>query len=126
MDPLKSKQDVVRCTLCETSVAIMYCEGCYIHTCKDCVENHFSDSSKLHNVVPLNQYLSTPMYPKCKKHPTKRCELHCDQCDLPICAKCISFKSHSGHIKVDIHKNFEIKTEKLQKDFARIREIHLS
>nr|XP_034329582.1 uncharacterized protein LOC117690203 [Crassostrea gigas]XP_034329583.1 uncharacterized protein LOC117690203 [Crassostrea gigas] len=120
MDPWNSAQDVVRCTLCQDSVAPMYCEVCHIHLCKDCVETHFSDSSKVHNVVPLKQYLTTLNYPKCRKHPTKQCELHCEQCDIPICAKCISTKKHLGHIQVDIFQSFENKTEILQKDLQEL------
>ncbi|XP_052703123.1 uncharacterized protein LOC128179652 [Crassostrea angulata] len=120
MDPRNSAQDVVRCTLCQDSVAPMYCEVCHIHLCKDCVETHFSDSSKVHKVVPLKQYLTTLNYPKCRKHPTRQCELHCEQCDIPICVQCISSKKHLGHIQVDILKTLESKTEQLQKDFQEL------
>nr|XP_034316154.1 tripartite motif-containing protein 2-like [Crassostrea gigas]XP_034316155.1 tripartite motif-containing protein 2-like [Crassostrea gigas]XP_034316156.1 tripartite motif-containing protein 2-like [Crassostrea gigas]XP_034316157.1 tripartite motif-containing protein 2-like [Crassostrea gigas]XP_034316159.1 tripartite motif-containing protein 2-like [Crassostrea gigas] len=119
MDPWNSAQDVVRCTLCQDSVAPMYCEVCHIHLCKDCVEKHFSDSSKVHKVVPLKQYLTTLNYPKCRKHPTKQCELHCEQCDIPICAQCISGE-HLGHKPVDILKTFESKTEKLLQDLQEL------
>ncbi|XP_065923959.1 E3 ubiquitin-protein ligase TRIM71 [Magallana gigas] len=119
MDPWNSAQDVVRCTLCQTSIAPMYCEVCHIHLCGNCVETHFSDSSKVHNVVPLKQYLTTLNYPKCRKHPTKQCELHCEQCDIPICAQCISGE-HLGHKPVDILKTFESKTEKLLKDLQEL------
>ncbi|XP_052681793.1 uncharacterized protein LOC128162587 [Crassostrea angulata] len=98
----------------------MYCEVCHIHLCKDCVETHFSDSSKVHNVVPLKQYLTTLNNPKCRKHPTKQCELHCEQCNIPICAKCISSGKHSGHKKIDIFQSFEIKTEDLHKDLQEL------
>ncbi|XP_052706888.1 uncharacterized protein LOC128182331 [Crassostrea angulata] len=120
MDPRNSAQDVVRCTLCQYSVAPMYCEVCHIHLCKDCVEKHLSDSSVVHNVVPLKQYLTTLSYPKCRKHPTKQCELHCEQCVIPICVQCISSKKHLGHIQVDILTTFESKTEKLQKDLQEL------
>ncbi|XP_052706887.1 tripartite motif-containing protein 2-like [Crassostrea angulata] len=120
MDPRNSAQDVVRCTLCQDSVAPMYCEVCHIHLCKDCVETHLSDSSKVHKVVSLKQYLTTLNYPKCRKHPTKQCELHCEKCDFSICAQCISSKKHLGHIQVDILKTFESKSEKLLKDLQEL------
>ncbi|XP_052702911.1 E3 ubiquitin-protein ligase TRIM71-like [Crassostrea angulata] len=120
MDPLYSLQDLVRCSLCETSETSMYCKICHIHLCKDCVEKHFSDSSKVHNVVPLKQYLTTLNSPKCRKHPKKQCELHCEQCDIPICAKCISSGKHSGHNQVGIFQSFDNKTEILQKDLQEL------
>ncbi|XP_052705859.1 E3 ubiquitin-protein ligase TRIM71-like [Crassostrea angulata] len=120
MDPRNSAQDVVRCTLCQDSVAPMYCEVCHIHLCKDCVETHLSDSSKVHKVVSLKQYLTTLNNPKCRKHHEKQCELHCEQCDIPICAKCISSGKHSGHKKIDIFQSFEIKTGILGKDLQEL------
>ncbi|XP_052681779.1 E3 ubiquitin-protein ligase TRIM71-like [Crassostrea angulata] len=120
MDPWNSAHDVVRCTLCQESVAPMYCEVCHTHLCKDCVEEHFSDSSKVHEVVSLKQDLTTLNNPKCRKHPTKQCELHCEQCDIPICAECISSGKHLGHKQVDMFQRFENKTEILQKDLQEL------
>nr|XP_022310756.1 tripartite motif-containing protein 2-like [Crassostrea virginica] len=59
MDPRYSAQDVVRCALCRDAVAPLYCNVCHTHLCKDCAEKHFSDKSKVHTVVPLEQFLST-------------------------------------------------------------------
>ena len=59
MDPRHSAQDAVRCALCRDAVAPMYGNVCHTHLCGECVEKHFSDKSKLHNVVPLEQFLST-------------------------------------------------------------------
>lgn len=114
MDPLYSLQDLARCILCETSETTMYCEICYVHLCKDCVEKHSSDSSKVHKVVPLKQYLTTLDYPKCKKHPIKQCKLHCEQCDFPICEQCVSSKKHFWHKQIEI-----LKKQKARKKFYR-------
>ena len=115
MDPQHSAQDVVRCALCRDAVAPMYCSVCHTHLCGDCVEKHFSDKSKVHNVVPLEQFLSTLNYPKCPTHLTHQCELHCEHCDIPIIASCISSGKHVGHKQVDIFENFENKKEILKR-----------
>ncbi|XP_078320365.1 uncharacterized protein LOC111112568 [Crassostrea virginica] len=120
MDPRHSAQDVVRCALCRDAVAPVYCNVCHTHLCKDCVENHFSDKSKVHNVVPLEQFLSTLNYPKCPTHPTKQCELQCEQCDISICTSCISSGKHIGHKAVDIFEDFESKKEVLRKDLEEL------
>nr|XP_022308239.1 E3 ubiquitin-protein ligase TRIM36-like [Crassostrea virginica] len=120
MDPRHSAQDVVRCAMCRDAVAPMYCSVCHTHLCKDCVEKHFSDKSKVHTVVPFEQFLSTLNYPKCSTHPTKQCELHCEQCDIPICSSCISSGKHNGHKAVDIFEDFESKKEVLRKDLEEL------
>lgn len=117
MDRRYSAQDVVRCSLCITSVAPMYCEVCHVHLCKDCVEKHLSDLFKVHNVVSFKQYITTLKYPKCKKHPIELCKRLCEECDIPICDRC---EKHSGHLNVDIIEHFKSKKEVLQKDLREL------
>ncbi|XP_078321299.1 uncharacterized protein LOC144621589 [Crassostrea virginica] len=120
MDPRYSAQDVVRCALCRDAVAPLYCNVCHTHLCGDCVEKHFSDKSKVHNVVPLEQFLSTLNYPKCPTHPTKQCELQCEQCDIPICTSCISSGKHIGHKQLEMFADFENKKEVLRRDLQEL------
>nr|XP_022305039.1 uncharacterized protein LOC111112036 isoform X1 [Crassostrea virginica] len=120
MDPRHSAQDVVRCALCRDAVAPLYCNVCHTHLCGDCVEKHFSDKSKVHNVVPLEQFLSTLNYPKCSTHPAKQCELQCEQCDIPICTSCISSGKHIGHKQLEIFADFESKKEVLRRDLQEL------
>lgn len=79
------------------------------------------DETKEHRVLPIKQRF-TPNYPKCSKHATKICELHCDQCDIPICVHCVSSGDHLGHRAVDILKNFERVKEKLRNDLQELEE----
>nr|XP_022305047.1 uncharacterized protein LOC111112040 [Crassostrea virginica]XP_022305048.1 uncharacterized protein LOC111112040 [Crassostrea virginica] len=120
MDPRYCAQDVVRCALCRDAVAPLYCNVCHTHLCKDCVEKHFSDKSKVHTVVPLEQFLSTLNYPKCPTHSTKQCETRCEQCDIPICISCISSGKHIGHKQLEIFADFESKKEVLRKDLQEL------
>lgn len=123
MDPRYSGQDVVRCSLCKSALAPMYCSVCHTHLCKDCVEEHFSDKSKVHNVVPLQQFLYTP---KCQDHPSKQCELHCKQCEVPICSQCIISKAHDKHEIVDVMENYRNKQEELKHDLRELEKIIFS
>ena len=71
----------------------------------------------MHKVVPLTQFLSSP---KCLYHPTKQCELHCTECDIPICIKCILSGKHVGHKALDLFDEFDCKREDLKKDLDEL------
>nr|XP_034334664.1 E3 ubiquitin-protein ligase TRIM71-like [Crassostrea gigas] len=120
MDPRSSAQDVVRCDVCDTPVPPLHCDFCQTNLCKACVGEHMLDLSKKHQVVPFKDRGSTPNYPICTKHYPKQCELHCEQCDIPICVHCVSSESHKNHKLVDIYTNYEKKREDLQKDLQEL------
>lgn len=112
MEPLPNNaQDVARCSLCETA-ALLFCEVCDINLCKKCADGHLFDASNVHSVVSLKQHCTTVNYPKCGEHVTKPCELHCEQCDVPICVKCVT-QRHSGHRIVDFSENLQEKKDNL-------------
>ena len=117
MDPRRSGQDVVRCTLCKDAVAPMYCEVCQIYLCQECVVKHLTDKPNVHKVVSLTQFLSSP---KCPDHPSKQCELHCKQCDVPICSQFVISKTHKDHDVIDIMENSKNKKEVLRKDLQEL------
>ena len=116
MDPRYSGQDVVRCTACKNPLALLYCDICHVNLCKDCVESHLSDKTAVHKVVSLKQYLSTI----CPDHPSKQCELHCEPCDVPICALCVSSKKHKHHDVLDIMENYKNKKQVLESDLKNL------
>ncbi|XP_078321667.1 uncharacterized protein LOC144621764 [Crassostrea virginica] len=122
IESLYSRQDVIRCTLCEFAVAPMYCEVCHIDLCKDCVEKHLADKSKLHKVVSLKQYLSTLRNPKCCDHPDTQCELYCEKCDHPICSNCVTSEKHNHHECVNLTENYQKKQEVLRKDLQELEQ----
>lgn len=120
MDPFQDAQDVIRCHPCDTPVPPMHCEICNLSLCKPCVGEHISDESNEHKVVSFQKRGITPNYPKCSKHFTQ-CELHCEQCDVPICVHCVSSKTHHTHEVAYILKSFESKKELLQSDLQELK-----
>ena len=101
MDPRTWAQDVLRGHVCETLGPPMYCDICHIHLCVVCVGKHLLDESKEHKVVPFKK---RGLNPKCSKHSTQLCDLHCEHCDIPICVQCVSSNEHLGHKQVGILK----------------------
>lgn len=79
------------------------------------------DESKEHKVVPIRQRGYGPDYPTCLKHTKKQCELHCEQCDLPICAQCVSSDLHLRHKAIDIMKIFDTKKEILKHELEELK-----
>lgn len=122
MDPDNSHQDVIRCEMCETPVPPLYCEICHISLCKVCVGEHLLDESKFHIVVPFKhrQSIRKINYPECQIHTTKLCELHCEQCNIPVCVQCVSSKKHKIHDVTNISKCMERKTKELQADLEEL------
>nr|XP_022322075.1 uncharacterized protein LOC111123795 [Crassostrea virginica] len=121
MNPKHSAQDVIRCDLCDTPVPPMHCDICHINLCKGCVVDHLSDESKDHKVVSFKKRGSTVNYPKCQKHSSRICEVHCKHCNTPICATCVSSGDHEQHKKIDILKNLTNKKDVIKKDLRELK-----
>lgn len=63
--------------------------------------------------MPFTSREFNPNYPKCPKHSIKRCELHCEQCNIPVCLHCVSSF-------VDLVKALQIKKDALQIDLQEL------
>nr|XP_022309120.1 E3 ubiquitin-protein ligase TRIM71-like [Crassostrea virginica] len=115
-------QDVIRCDLCDTDIPHMYCDICHINLCKACVMEHLSDESKDHKFVSFNKRGSTINCPKCQRHSNKICELHCNQCNLPICTLCVSSGDHEQHTKIDVLEHLRNRKDVIEKDLKELKE----
>lgn len=121
MDPRLSAQDVLRCRLCESPSPPMYCDICHIYLCKACVEEHLSDLSGVHNVIPFQNRLSSNL---CRIHSSKECELFCERCVIPMCVQCAS-KEHNGHGYVGMVKALDSQKAVLNRDLQELEKFIL-
>ena len=120
MDPNYSAQDVVRCDLCKTAIVERYCDFCHVNLCKLCIE-HTIDNYTKHTIVPFELRRSTLIHPKCEKHPSKACELHCKDCNIFLCSHCLALKQHNKeHELLNLAELF-IKKRKHSKRQSRTR-----
>ena len=122
MNSQSEAQDVIRCDLCDTDIPHMYCKICNISLCKACVMEHLSAESKDHKLVSFNKRGPTVIYPKCQRHSNKICELHCNQCKMPICTLCVSSGDHEQHTKIDVLEHLRNIKGVIKKDLQELKE----
>lgn len=108
MDPENNLQDIIRCTVCETLEASMYCWMCDVNLCKGCIEEHLSDTLKGHKVMLIKHKRFTPTYQMCEKHPQEHYELVCQKCHNLFCKQCIVSNEEERHTIVHNLKEFII------------------
>nr|XP_022316097.1 tripartite motif-containing protein 2-like [Crassostrea virginica] len=113
--------DVVQCDICEAPVPPLHCNICHLNLCKACVGEHISNEFNNHKVVSFSRRGDIVNFPKCQTHCTKICEIHCKQCDIPICASCVSSGDHEHHRKEDNLKHLKNKKELIEKDLSELK-----
>lgn len=122
MDPCKTAQDLLRCSLCEKTVPLYCCNLCHVTLCKECAGKHLLDETKDHRVLSIKHRWSNDN-PECSKHSTKQYELFCERCDLPICVQCASTDEHKGHEFGDLLRNLGRKKKELQREKQELESV---
>jgi hypothetical protein len=61
-------------------------------------------------------------FPECKDHSKQRCEIYCEQCDVPVCTKCI-IGPHKGHDAVELSEAIETKKQEIKKEIQEIESV---
>ncbi|XP_061185150.1 E3 ubiquitin-protein ligase TRIM45-like [Saccostrea echinata] len=119
-----SAQDILRCDMCETNMVQMHCDTCLFSLCKACVGEHTmsDESNKKHEIVKFTFRQSTLLYPGCTFHDKKRCEMYCNQCDVPVCISCIISDHHLGHKIESILRILNEKKENIIKEGNELNE----
>ncbi|XP_062610735.1 E3 ubiquitin-protein ligase TRIM45-like [Saccostrea cucullata] len=109
--PISWAQDVITCDLCDNPTE-QFCNNCQVSLCVDCVSKHVDSRKSLpHEIVPF----------KNRKKPMV-CEAYCQQCDGPVCFKCI-LDNHKGDDGVELSKVVANKKEEIEKDTNEIETV---
>ncbi|XP_048748284.2 E3 ubiquitin-protein ligase TRIM71-like [Ostrea edulis] len=123
MDPHNRAQDVLHCELCEENVVQMHCDTCLVKLCKTCVGDHISsEECEDPKVVRFQSRKSAPVYPTCALYDNKWCEMHCQQCTVPICFICATSEKHAGHRFKNIVDIFDEKKRAFEKKITDLQE----
>eukprot|EP00105_Crassostrea_gigas_P012198 XP_011428116.1 PREDICTED: tripartite motif-containing protein 2 [Crassostrea gigas] len=98
-----------------------YCNDCHRSMCEQCRDEHQkSPDTKDHEVVPYRKRRRQLPVEKCKDHPTKDIDMICEDCQIPVCSKCV-IQDHQKHTLNDLET---IYSEKFTLCLDEIHKIH--
>jgi hypothetical protein len=121
-NPRRMAQDAIRCSLC-SDIVTLRCKSCAVNLCKLCVGRHFENSKALkHEILPygLHSDSSEPEEQKCKDHPNQISNLYCQDCNVPVCLRCLT-GNHKRHGAVDLAEIYEATRSTIKEDLQEMR-----
>lgn len=97
-----------------------FCNSCQINLCVECIHKHIDKLQSLsHDIVHLKNRKIELMLPKCNFHPGKICEVHCQQCQIPICIRCC-IDAHKNHDAVELAEFDKIRKQEIKSETDEI------
>uniref|UniRef100_A0A8W8JD61 B box-type domain-containing protein n=1 Tax=Magallana gigas TaxID=29159 RepID=A0A8W8JD61_MAGGI len=104
-----------------------YCNPCHQRLCETCRDEHQkSPDTKEHEVVTYKQRKPQLPEEKCNLHPNRNVEILCKECNVPLCAKCIFMKEHTGHQLDDLEEKYAEKVAFCRSEISKIQDYYLS
>ncbi|XP_048743729.2 uncharacterized protein LOC125657116 [Ostrea edulis] len=117
--PNPQAQEVITCDLCVKPTQ-QFCNSCQLSLCVDCVNKHVDKLKyQQHDIVHFKDRKIQLVFPECELHTNQRCEAHCQQCDVPVCLKCM-LGPHNGHKYEDMSDIFNSKKNDIEKEIKEI------
>ncbi|XP_062579039.1 tripartite motif-containing protein 2-like [Saccostrea cucullata] len=127
MDIPRAAQHFLECAIeeCERNCEF-YCNPCHQRLCKQCRDEHVkSPENKNHEVVLYQQRKRQLPVKKCKIHPSKDVDMFCEECQIPVCSKCVTQREHRGHVFLDLEKNYAEKFADFQEEISKTQDYFL-
>ncbi|XP_056000109.1 tripartite motif-containing protein 3-like [Ostrea edulis] len=113
-------QELITCDLNCVKPVQQFCNSCQVSLCEDCINKHVKSlKSMKHDIVPFTKRTVQLVFPQCTSHSHQRCEGQCQQCDVPVCMKCVT-GSHKGHDVVDMTDIIARKRENIKRETEEI------
>ncbi|XP_061175731.1 uncharacterized protein LOC133184660 [Saccostrea echinata] len=110
---------------CETNCEF-YCNSCHQRMCNQCRNQHLKGAeNKNHHVVLYQQRKRRLPVEKCKIHQTKKINILCVECNIPLCSKCTTVQDHRGHKFVGLETIYAEKFTLCQERIYKIHEYFL-
>ncbi|XP_062621001.1 uncharacterized protein LOC134282617, partial [Saccostrea cucullata] len=115
-------QDVITCDLCDNPTQ-QFCNSCQVSLCRGCINKHVESlKTQTHDIVPFKDRRELLVFSSCASHPNQKCEGHCQQCDVPVCFRCVT-GPHSGHTVIDMSEMVQQMKEEIKKETEEIENL---
>ncbi|XP_065922852.1 E3 ubiquitin-protein ligase TRIM71-like [Magallana gigas] len=102
-----------------------YCNDCHQQMCEQCRDKHQkSPDAKNHEVVSYQQRKRQLPEVKCHTHVNRYVDMLCEQCQVPVCSKCVT-KNHGGHTFTDLETVYAEKCGVCLNEINKIEEYFL-
>ncbi|XP_062568174.1 E3 ubiquitin-protein ligase Trim36-like [Saccostrea cucullata] len=114
-------QVLVQCSLCPNKAELI-CNTCRFNLCVACGGEHvISSPFQNHDVIKCTLKYNFFPHPYCSTHSEQRCEIHCEQCNLPLCSVCILSKVHSEHELSRIEEMYVASEKKINSEIEFLK-----
>ncbi|XP_062598906.1 uncharacterized protein LOC134260352 [Saccostrea cucullata] len=118
-------QEIILCHLCDARAAALHCNSCQVNLCEECVGKHYlTSSSSAHEVVKYKDRKFHLIFTNCESHKNEKCTVHCENCDKPICIKCVT-GVHKGHEASDLSEIIESKKRQIEENTTHLENLNL-
>ncbi|XP_061191805.1 uncharacterized protein LOC133200085 [Saccostrea echinata] len=121
VDEVTTAQVLIPCFLCPNKAELI-CNTCKFNLCVTCAGQHvISLPTQNHDVIKYSMKYKFFPQPCCSIHSDQRCEIHCQQCNLPICSDCIVSKAHSEHELSKINEVYAVKEKTIYNEIEFLK-----
>ncbi|XP_062599029.1 NF-kappa-B essential modulator-like [Saccostrea cucullata] len=115
--PVNRAQDLVTCDLCNNPTQ-QFCNNCQVNLCVSCISKHVNILKSIkHEIVPFKNKKTNAVFLECKRHCHQRCVASCQQCNVPVCIKCV-ISAHELH---NLHEMPQICNDKRTQNEKEMR-----